>query len=200
MAHRAVPRLKLKLRTDMVSYHPPKHFEKKIPAGDDRTRLVCNQCEWVHYENPKIIVGLVPIYKDKILLCNRAIDPRQGYWTIPAGFMELKETAEAGAKREAWEEARVQVEINALLGVYSIPRAGQVHLIYRAIMDKPEFAAGPESHDVRLFAWEEIPWDNLAFLSNHWALNHYYESREWDSFAPFGVPSEDVEEVAGHST
>ncbi|HBN77464.1 MAG TPA: NUDIX hydrolase, partial [Planctomycetaceae bacterium] len=105
----------------MVPYHPPKHFEKKIPAGDDRTRLVCNQCEWVHYENPKIIVGLVPIYKGKILLCNRAIEPRQGYWTIPAGFMELKETAEKGAKREAWEEARVQVEINALLGVYSIP-------------------------------------------------------------------------------
>jgi len=181
----------------MTGYEPPTHFERKVPIGDDRERLTCNRCGWIHYENPKVIVGVVATWEEKILLCRRAIEPRHGYWTIPAGFMELRETAEEGAQREAWEEARLQVEINALLGAYSIPRAGQMHLIYRGRMTSPEFGPGPESLDVALFDWDDIPWDELAFLSNHWALNHYNESKHLETFPPFTVPDEDVETVSG---
>jgi len=171
-------------------------FCKRIPEGDDRERLICDDCGWIHYENPKIIVGVVATWEEKILLCRRAIEPRHGFWTIPAGFMELCETAEQGAAREAREEACVELEIDCLLGIYSIPRAGQVHLIYRGQMVSPDYAAGLESLDVALFAWEDIPWDELAFLSNHWALRHFDQAREWTSFPPFGVPPEDVATVA----
>ncbi|MCA8986688.1 MAG: NUDIX hydrolase [Planctomycetaceae bacterium] len=179
-----------------MSYLPPDHFEKKVPDGDDRERLICNQCGWIHYDNPKIIVGVVATWQNKLLLCKRAIEPRSGYWTIPAGFMELLETAEQGAAREAWEEARVLVEVETLLGVYSIPRAGQVHLIYRGHLTAPEFSPGPESLDVQLFDWDDIPWDELAFLSNRWALRHYYESKDLATFPAFTVPAEDVATVA----
>lgn len=174
----------------------PNKFCKQVPDGDDRERLVCGDCGWIHYENPKIIVGAVATWEDQLLLCRRAIEPRRGYWTIPAGFMELCETAEQGAAREAWEEARADLEIGALLGVYSIPRAHQVHMIYRAKMRTPEFAPGQESLEVKLVNWEDIPWDDLAFLSNHWALKHFDQAREWDRFPPFGVPEEDIPTVS----
>jgi len=181
----------------MSYFQPPKNFRKTIPEGDDRERLACHDCGWVHYDNPKIIVGVVATWESQILLCKRAIEPRKGYWTIPAGFMELRETTEEGAKREAWEEARLELEIDNLLANYSIPRAGQVHLIFRAKMTSPKFAPGLESLDVQLFDWPDIPWNDLAFLSNHWALRHYWESRELDTFPPFSVPEEDVDEVSG---
>ncbi len=178
---------------------PENRFCKQVPEGDDRERLICTDCGWIHYENPKIIVGAVATWDDRILLCRRGIEPRKGFWTIPAGFMELCETSEEGAAREAWEEAGVKLEVETLLGLYSIPRAGQVHMIYRARMLSPEFAAGIESLEVQLFRWEEIPWEDLAFLSNRWALHHYQQSREQQTFPPFGVPAEDQAIVAKRS-
>ena len=180
----------------MTHIKPPDCFCRQVPPGDDRERLVCNNCGWVHYENPKIIVGAVVTSGDKILLCKRAIEPRIGYWTIPAGFMELAETAEQGAAREAWEEANAKIEIDTLLAVYSIPRANQVHLIYRAALIGTDFAPGIESEEVRLFDWNEIPWNELAFISNRWALNQYDQSRTLQSFPAFGVPPEDVKTVS----
>jgi ADP-ribose pyrophosphatase YjhB (NUDIX family) len=151
-------------------------FSEKVPAGDNRPRQVCDDCGFVQYVNPKLVVGAVCTWEDRILLCRRAIDPRRGYWTMPAGFLEEKESTEDGARREAWEEARARLEIEGLLGLYSVPRISQVHVIYRARLVSPDVSAGEESLEVRLFAWDEIPWDDLAFPSVHWSLQHYRES------------------------
>ncbi|MBL4883687.1 MAG: NUDIX hydrolase [Planctomycetaceae bacterium] len=180
----------------MSHLNPPECFCNKIPPGDDRERLVCTGCGWVHYENPKIIVGAVVAMEDKILLCKRAIEPRIGYWTIPAGFMELGETADQGATREAWEEAHAKIKTDALLAVYSIPRANQVHLIYRAELLDANFSPGIESQQVRLYDWKDIPWQDLAFISNRWALQQYDQSRALKSFPAFSVPTEDIETVS----
>ncbi len=163
-------------------------FERRIPEGDDRERLVCADCNFVLYENPKIVVGSVVYLEQRILLCRRAIEPRAGYWTLPAGYLELGESAETGARREAQEEARAKVEIEQLLGVYSIPWINQVQLIYRARLLDPEVSAGPESQEVGLFLWDEIPWDEIAFPSVHWALGHYAETRDQTAFAPRSNP------------
>jgi len=141
-----------------------------VPAGDDRERHVCAACDTIHYHNPKIVVGSVCTWEGRLLICKRAIEPRLGYWTIPAGYMELGETAEAGAIREAWEEARAKITIDGLLAVYSVPRIGQVQLLYRARLLDPEVAAGPESLEVKLIEWDEIPWEDLAFPTVHWVL------------------------------
>jgi ADP-ribose pyrophosphatase YjhB (NUDIX family) len=148
---------------------------RAIPEGDDRERLTCADCGFIAYENPKIIVGAVCHWGERILLCRRAIDPRLGYWTLPAGYMELNESSMAGAAREAMEEAQAEIAIDGLLAIYDIPRISQVQLIYRARLVTPEIGAGPESLEVRLFAWDEIPWDDLAFPSVHWALGHYHD-------------------------
>ena len=169
-----------------------KNFERRIPAGDNLERLVCRECDWVHYDNPRIIVGAVCLWEEKILLCKRAIEPRSGYWTIPAGFMEENETAEHGAAREAMEEANADIEINALLGVYSVPRISQVQLIYRADLKTPHVSAGPESAAVKFVDWDEIDWDNLAFPSVHWALRHFQETRSLQTFAPFASPPDEM--------
>ena len=107
---------------------------RRIPDGDDRERLVCPDCGFISYENPKVVVGSVALWDDTILMCRRAIPPRVGYWTLPAGYLETGETTEAGAVRGAWEEARAQIEIDTLLAVYNIPRISQVQMIYRAIL------------------------------------------------------------------
>lgn len=169
---------------------PTGSFVRKIPEGDDRQRLVCEDCGFVAYENPKIIVGSVAKWQDRILLCRRAIDPRKGFWTLPAGYLELHETAADGAKREAWEEARAELEIDQLLAVYSIPRISQVQLIYRARLVSPDLAAGEETEELDLFTWERIPWDEIAFPSVHWALGHDRELRGQAAFAPRGNPME----------
>ncbi len=158
---------------------------RRIPEGDDRPRLVCPDCDFIYYENPKIVVGAVCLWEDRILLCRRAIEPRKGFWTLPAGFMELNETTEEGACREAWEEARARLAIDGLLAVYNIPRISQVQLIYRARLVSPDVAAGEEMTDVRLFAWEEVPWDDLAFPSVHWSLHRYRET----AGQPLGAPA-----------
>ena len=146
------------------------------PESDDRDRHVCGSCNTIHYINPKVVVGAVCTFGEKLLVCRRAIDPRAGFWTIPAGYMELGETAEEGAMREAWEEARAKIDLDSVLAVYTITRLSQVQVIYRARLLSPDIAAGPESAEVALFDWAEIPWSDIAFPSVRWALGHYREA------------------------
>ncbi|GAB6051830.1 NUDIX hydrolase [Magnetospira thiophila] len=145
-------------------------FVAAVPEGDDRERLVCPDCGFIQYQNPKVIVGAVCTWGDRLLLCRRAIEPRLGFWTMPAGFMEMNETMAEGAAREVWEEARAKIHMDGLLGIYEIPRIGQVYMIYRARMVSAACAAGPESAEVGLFDWADIPWNDLAFPSVQWAL------------------------------
>jgi ADP-ribose pyrophosphatase YjhB (NUDIX family) len=135
----------------------------RVPEGDNRERLVCADCGFINYVNPKIVVGAVCTWADTILLCRRAINPRKGFWTLPAGYLEERETTEAGAAREAWEEARARIELDGVLGIYSIPRLSQVQIIYRARLLAPDVEAGPESEAVGLFRWADIPWSEIAF-------------------------------------
>jgi len=155
---------------------------RTVPDGDTHERLVCPDCGYINYDNPKVVVGAVALWQGRILLCRRSIPPRIGYWTLPAGYMELNETSTEGALREAWEEARAKLEIRSLLAVYNIPRISQVQLIYLADLVSPDVSAGPESAEVELFEWDDIPWDEIAFPSVHWALNHYAEVRHEDIF------------------
>ncbi len=157
---------------------------RAVPQGDDRIRLLCPDCGYVAYENPKVVVGSVALWQDRILLCRRAIEPRKGFWTLPAGYLELNETTEQGALREAWEEARARLALDGLLAVYSIPRISQVQLIYRARLIAPEVAPGPESAEVGLFHWADIPWDDIAFPSVHWSLARHREAGD----GPLGPP------------
>lgn len=144
-----------------------------VPDGDTATRLVCPDCGYIEYTNPKIIVGAVVEWEGRILLCRRAIEPRVGFWTFPAGYLELNETTAAGASREVWEEAGARIEIGSLVGIYEIPRISQIYVIHGARMQGPEFAPGPESQAVDLFAWDDIPWRDIAFPSIVWGLRRY---------------------------
>lgn len=164
------------------------NFVPRVPDGDNRTRQVCADCGFINYENPKIVVGAVCHWGDRLLLCRRAINPRKGHWTLPAGFLELHETVTAGAAREAWEEARAKIEIETLLAVYTVPRISQVQLMYRARLVSDDVSAGPESLEVGLFTFDAIPWDDLAFPSVRWALHQYADSKHLDSFAAFTNP------------
>lgn len=155
----------------------------KVPDGDDLERLVCSGCGFIHYDNPKIIVGSVAVWEDKVLLCRRAIAPRVGFWTLPAGYMELNERTEEGVAREAWEEARARLEVDDLFAVYNVPRINQVHLFYRARLTSPEIEPGPESTEVALFRWDDLPEAEFAFPSVHWALAHYREVAGQQAFA-----------------
>lgn len=180
----------------VVSQKPPPlltpktccEFVRRIPDGDIFERDVCARCGHVHYVNPKIVVGAVCSWHGRILLCRRAIEPRLGFWTLPAGFMEERETPAEGAAREAWEEARARIEIDRLLAVYAVPRISQVQLIFRARLSDEDLAPGTESLETKLFAWEEIPWDTLAFPSVHWALKHHRDVEGRADFAPFDNP------------
>jgi ADP-ribose pyrophosphatase YjhB (NUDIX family) len=150
---------------------------RAIPEGDNRERTICADCGYILYDNPKIVVGSVARWGDRILLCRRSINPRRGFWTLPAGYLELHEATSAGAEREAWEEAQARIEIEGLLAIYDIPRISQVQLIYRARLLDEAVAPGPESLEVGLFQWDEIPWDEIAFPSVHWALHHEHEAQ-----------------------
>ena len=145
-----------------------------VPAGDDRSRYVCEACTTIHYQNPKIVAGCIPQWKGRLLLCRRAIQPRHGLWTLPAGFMENGESTEEAAARETWEEARARVEDMRLYGVFSIPHISQVYMMFRARLRAEEFSPGPESLEVRLFEEREIPWDELAFPVVRLTLEKYY--------------------------
>lgn len=148
------------------------------PPGDTRERRVCPSCGAVHYENPRVVVGCVPEHAGRILVCRRAIEPRRGYWTVPAGFLENGETLEAGAARESWEEALARVEIGTLLAVVNIPEASQVHVFFRARLPEPEFGAGSESLEAKLVEARDIPWQDIAFRSTTYALQQYLADRE----------------------
>ena len=166
----------------------PVRFGRSVPAGDSIERAVCEHCNFVDYQNPKVVVGSVVRHQGKILLCRRAIEPRSGFWTVPAGYLELNESAETGACREAMEEAYADLEIESLLAVYSIVHLSQIQLIYRATLKTAYFAAGEESLEVRLFDWEDIPWSDLAFPSVHWMLNHERQVQGGSAAMPFGNP------------
>ena len=149
---------------------------REIPNDDNRERDICPSCGTVHYKNPLIVVGCVPERDGKILLCKRAIEPRYGYWTVPAGFMELGESTVQGAARETMEEACAEVEIGHLFAVVDVVDAGQVHMFYTAKL-LSDFAAGPESLDVAMYSEDEVPWDDIAFHSGRFALEKYFEDQ-----------------------
>ncbi|HTR18282.1 MAG TPA: NUDIX hydrolase [Acetobacteraceae bacterium] len=169
-------------------------FVRSIPEGDDKERLVCADCGHVAYENPKVVVGSVVEHNGQVLLCRRAIEPRRGFWTLPAGYMELDETVEEAAGREALEEAGARITINGLLAVYSLSHISQVQLIFRATLADPEayplVMAGPESMEVGFFEWSEIPWSDLAFASVAWALNAWRRAGPGVLGPPEGNPPE----------
>ena len=168
-------------------------FRSEIPVGEDRERNVCATCGFVDYQNPRIVVGSVVIHgeraHEKILLCRRAIEPRRGYWTLPAGYMETGETTEVTAEREAREEAECEIVLDGLLAIYDLAQLSQVQIIYRARLAQPRFSAGPESLEVALFSWTEVPWPDLAFPSVGWALRHWRESRDRVLGAPHRNPA-----------
>jgi len=147
-----------------------------VPEGDNRPRSVCTACGTIHYVNPRLVVGSVPEYEGQILLCRRAIEPRKGFWTVPAGFMELGETLAEAALRETWEEALARVELGGLFSVVDVVHGGQVHVFFRARLVRPEFGAGAETLETRLFRPEEIPWEELAFPSIRIALEQHLEN------------------------
>ena len=151
--------------------------ELRVPPGDHLPRHVCVACSSVHYHNPKIVVGCIPEHAGRILLCRRAIEPRKGYWTIPAGFMENDETMQEGAARESWEEALARVEIGSLLAVVHVLHADQVHVMFRARLLEPRFGPSPESLEVRLYDEAEVPWHDIAFRSVDFALRRYFDDR-----------------------
>jgi len=154
----------------------------KIPDGDNRHRHICDACEEIHYKNPNIVVGVIAQWQKKIILCRRAIEPRVGYWTMPSGYLEIDESTEEGAQREAEEEAGIDVEMGELLTLINIPQIGQVHMIYLGQLRSPEFEAGIESLEVQLVTENEIPWDELAFPTVKLALGHYYADRRAGQF------------------
>ena len=156
--------------------------ELKIPDGDNLPRFICMQCETIHYQNPKIVTGCIPEWEDKILLCKRAIEPRIGLWTLPAGFMENRETTQQAAQRETQEEAHADVEILDLYALYNIPHISQVYILFRAKLLNLNFKPGIESLDVQLYEEKDIPWDNIAFPVIKKTLLHYFEDRKQGTF------------------
>lgn len=148
-----------------------------VPPDDNRERATCTACHTVIYENPLNVVGTVPVWGDQVLLCRRNIEPRHGFWTLPAGFMELGETVEQGAARETDEEAGAHFELEGIFTVLSVVRVGQVHIYFRARLLDTEFVPGPETIEARLFHEHEIPWDELAFQTVHRTLEHFFDDR-----------------------
>ena len=143
---------------------------------------MCGSCQHIDYENPLNVVGTVPVWEDSVLLCRRNIEPRHGFWTLPAGFMELGESTEAGAVREKDEEAGARIVVEGLFTVLNVVRVGQVHFFYRARLEDTRFAPGPESIEARLFREDEIPWDDLAFRTVRLTLERYFADRKAGSF------------------
>jgi ADP-ribose pyrophosphatase YjhB (NUDIX family) len=157
--------------------------------GDTKNRAVCPACNTVHYENPLNVVGTVPVWTDKVLLCKRNIEPRKGKWTLPAGFMELDETTAEGAARETTEEAGAQFEMQSLFSVLSVPKVGQVHLFYRAKLTSDQFDPGFETQEAKLFTEAEIPWDDIAFRTVKVTLEKYFADK---ALGAFGVHEMDI--------
>ncbi len=155
----------------------------EIPHEDDRHRHICTACGVIHYENPKMVVGCIPEYGNRILLCRRAIEPRYGKWTIPAGYLENRETVTEGARREAYEEARLNMGELVPYRLYNIKHISQMYFIFRGLITDETFRPGIESLEVRLFACDEIPWDNLAFRVVAACLENFFKDRESGGFS-----------------
>jgi ADP-ribose pyrophosphatase YjhB (NUDIX family) len=175
-------------------------FERRVPEGDDRERMICADCGHIDYQNPKVVVGTVVALDGKVLMCRRAIEPRRGFWTLPAGYLELGETLEEGAAREAMEEATAAISLDGILAVFSVARIGQVQVIFRGRFshpDRPQFASGPESLEVALFDWDEIPWSDVAFPTVRWALDAWNACRTSPLGVPAGNPPTDPRGVHG---
>ena len=162
-------------------------FRSEIPEGDTRERRICNHCDFIDYQNPRIVAGSVVTSGERVLLCKRSIEPRKGFWTLPAGFMEIGETVEEAARREAQEEAMADIAIDRVLAIYSVARIAQVQIMFRARLVS-DIAPGPESEEVGLFEWKDIPWRELAFPTVVWALTHFASVRHTLDFAPFANP------------
>ena len=156
--------------------------EHKVPADDNRERAVCPACHHIHYVNPLNVVGTLPVWGEQVLLCKRNIEPRKGFWTLPAGFMELGETTEEGAARETDEEAGARIEMQGLYCIINVVSAGQVHLFYRARLLDTEFNPGPETMEAQLFHQNEIPWDELAFRTVRMTLERFFADRKNGQF------------------
>jgi ADP-ribose pyrophosphatase YjhB (NUDIX family) len=154
-----------------------------IPEGDHRERYVCPSCKTVHYKNPLVVCGVVPVYGDKVMLCKRGIEPRFGKWTLPAGFMENNESVEQGAQRELFEESQATVTLGPLLAVLSVPYISQVHMMYLGQMSEPKYAVTLESTEINLYSESEIPWDELAFRTVKVTLEHYFACRRAGAFS-----------------
>ncbi len=149
----------------------------RVPAGDSLPRHVCDRCNAIHYRNPKLVVGTLPFWEDRVLLCKRAIEPRYGKWTLPAGFMENQETVAAAALRETEEESGAHIELGEMYTLISVPHISQVHVIFRARLLDLDFAPGEETLEVALFSEEEVPWDEIAFRTIGMTLRHYFADR-----------------------
>jgi ADP-ribose pyrophosphatase YjhB (NUDIX family) len=156
--------------------------EHRVPPGDSLPRYVCTQCGTIHYENPKMVVGCIPEWENRILLCRRAIEPRIGLWTVPAGFMENGETTAEGAARETLEEANARVEMLGLYALFNIPHISQVYMLFRARLLDLDFSAGAETLETKLFDEDEIPWDEIAFVTVRRTLKHYFDDRRAGQF------------------
>ncbi len=166
----------------------------RVPAGDNRPRFVCEACHTIHYQNPNIVAGCIPEWEGRILLCRRAIEPRFGLWTLPAGFMENGETTLQAALRETEEEAHARVDVQGLYTVFNLPHIDQVYMMFRGRLQDLDFGPGTESSEVRLFRAEEIPWDELAFPVIRETLRLYLADRERGEFPlHFG----DIERLEG---
>ncbi|HEY9396475.1 MAG TPA: NUDIX hydrolase, partial [Burkholderiales bacterium] len=154
----------------------------RVPPGDNLPRYVCDACATIHYQNPRMVVGCLPEWRGQVLLCRRAIVPRHGYWTLPAGFMENDETVAQAAMRETMEEANARVELGDMYSVLSVPHVSQVHVFYRAALLDLDFGPGIESLEVKLFDEADIPWKDIAFRTVSNTLRHYYEDRKTGRF------------------
>ncbi|MBT8446324.1 MAG: NUDIX hydrolase [Gammaproteobacteria bacterium] len=154
----------------------------QVPAGDNRPRHVCQRCDTVFYENPKIVAGCIPVWGEQVLLCKRAIEPRYGYWTLPAGFMEIGETTPEAALRETVEEAGARVTITALHTLINLPQVNQVYVMFLSELTDLDFAPGEESLEVALYREDEIPWQELAFPTIEHTLKFYYADRQRGSY------------------
>ena len=157
-------------------------LEFKVPEGDDRPRFVCPECASIHYQNPKMVVGCIPVWEDRILLCRRAIEPRYGLWTLPAGFMENGETSQQGAARETLEEANARVEVGGLYSLFNLPHIDQVYMLFRSQLLDLDFSPGKESLEVNLFREEEIPWEAIAFPVVQETLKLYFTDHKAGGF------------------
>ncbi len=154
----------------------------RIPQGDNRPRHVCEACQTIHYQNPKIVTGTLPVWEEQVLLCRRAIEPRYGLWTLPAGFMENNETMEQAAERESREEANANIRIEQLYTLISLPHINQVYVMYKASLLDLDFFPGEESLEVRLFRENEIPWKEIAFRTIHFTLRQFFKDQKQNQY------------------